>query len=110
LNQWHIWRYLDTANGKSTSNLCCHAKICWGKEAVVGADAVKLHGATCKIIEKSLRIQDGFIIAIFEHVKGNGKVAYSHKQHIKTEAWYAHICLLAHNTDKVVSADSSMGG
>jgi hypothetical protein len=103
LNRWHVQRYLDTANGKSTSNLRCHVKICWGKEAIAGADAAKLHGAACKIIEKSLRMQDGSITAMFEHVKGNGKIAYSHKQHTKTGAWYARVCLLAHNADKVVS-------
>ncbi len=79
LNQWHIWRYLDTADEKSTSNLCCHAKICWGKEVVVGADAAKLHGAAHEIVEKSLRMQDGSITAMFKHVKGSGKVTYSHK-------------------------------
>jgi hypothetical protein len=105
LNQWHVWRYLDTANRKLTSNLYHHAKICWGEEAVAGADAAKLHGAAYKIIEKLLRMQDGSIIAMFKHVKGNGKVAYSHKQHIKTRAWYTRVCLLTHNADKVVSAE-----
>jgi hypothetical protein len=56
LNWWHIQRYLDIADGKSTSNLHHHAKICWGEEAIAGANAEKLHGATCKIIEKSLRM------------------------------------------------------
>jgi hypothetical protein len=105
LNWQHVWRYLDTANGKSTSNLYCHVKICWGEEAVAGADAAKLHGATCEIIEKSLRMQDGSITAMFKHVKGNGKVVYSHKQYTKTGAWYAHVCLLAHNANKVVSME-----
>jgi hypothetical protein len=86
LNQWHVWRYLDTADGKSTSNLCHHVKICWGKEAVAGTDAAKLHSVACEIIEKSLRMQDGSFTTMFEHVKGNGKVAYSHKQHTKTGA------------------------
>jgi hypothetical protein len=103
LNQQHIWRYLNTANGKSTSNLHHHVKICWGKEAVAGADAAKLHSATHKIVKKSLRMQDGSITAMFKCVKGNGKIVYSHKQHTKTGARYARICLLAHNADKVIS-------
>jgi hypothetical protein len=52
----------------------------------VGADAAKLHGAAHKIIKKSLRMQDGSITTMFERVKGNGKVAYLHKQHTKTGA------------------------
>jgi hypothetical protein len=42
---------------------------------------------------------------MFERVKGNGKVAYSHKQHTKTGAQYTYVCLLAHNADKVVSME-----
>jgi hypothetical protein len=105
LNQWHIQRYLDMANGKSTSNLRHHAKICWGEKAIVGADAAKLHGAAHKIIEKSLRMQDRSITTMFECVKGNGKIVYSHKQHTKTRAQYTCVCLLAHNADKVISAE-----
>ena len=34
-----VRRYLDTGDAKSTSNLCKHAKICWGEEAVAAAAA-----------------------------------------------------------------------
>jgi hypothetical protein len=105
LNRRHVRRYLDTADGKSTSNLRRHAKVCWGEEAVAGADAAKLHGAAREIVEKSLRMQNGSITAMFERVKGDGKVTYSHKQHTKTGARYARVCLPAHNADKVVSAE-----
>jgi len=46
---------------------------------MAGVDAVKSHGAAHEIIEKSLRMPDGSITAMFEHVKGRGKVMYSHK-------------------------------
>jgi uncharacterized protein YbaA (DUF1428 family) len=79
----------------STSNLHRYAKICWGKKAVVGADATKSHGAAHEVVERSLEIPDGSITAMFECVKGKGKgkVMYSHRQHTKTEAQYALICL-----------------
>lgn len=93
MNWWHVQRYLDTADGKSTSNLHCHAKICWGERAVAGADAAKSHDTACEIVGKSLRMPDGSITAMFECVKGKGKVTYSHKQHTKTEAWYTLICI-----------------
>jgi hypothetical protein len=49
-----------------------------------------------------LRMRDGSITAMFEHAKGNGKVIYSHRQHTKTEARYALICLPAHMLIKSV--------
>jgi len=88
-NRRHVRRYLDTADGTSTSNLRRHAKICWGKEAVAAADAAKLHGAAREVVEKSLGMPDGSITAMFERIKGNGIVTYSHKQHTKAEARYA---------------------
>jgi hypothetical protein len=96
LNRRHVRRFLDTADGKSTSNLRRHAKICWGEEAVAGADVAKTHGSAREIVEKSLRMPNASITAMFERVKGKGKVAYSHKQHTKTEARYAFICLAAY--------------
>ncbi|KAI0270918.1 hypothetical protein BGY98DRAFT_883170, partial [Russula aff. rugulosa BPL654] len=88
-NRRHVRRYLDTADGTSTSNLRRHAKICWGEEAVAAADAAKLHGAAREVVEKSLGMPDGSITAMFERIKGNGIVTYSHKQHTKAEARYA---------------------
>ena len=75
------------------SNLRCHGKNCWGEKAIAAADATGLHGAACEIIDKSLRMLNGSIIAMFERVKGRGKVTYSHQQHTKTEARYVPICL-----------------
>lgn len=99
MNWRHVRRYLDTTDGTSTSNLHHHAKICWGEEAVAGADAAKSHGATREIVERSLEMPDGSLTAMFERVKGKGKVTYSHRQHTKTEARYALVCLPVHNAD-----------
>ena len=96
MNRRHIRRYLDTADGKSTSNLRHHAKLCWGDEVVTGADATKSYGAAREIVGKSLGMPDGSITAMFERVNGNGKVTYSHRQHTKTEAQYALICIPVH--------------
>lgn len=105
MNRRHVRRYLDTTDGKSTGNLRRHAKICWGEEAVAAADAAKLHGAAREIVEKSMRMPDGSITAMFERLKGSGKVTYSHKQHTKAEARYAPVCLPIHILIKFVSAE-----
>lgn len=58
----NVWRYLDTSDAKSSSNLRWHAKICWGEEAVEVASQTKdVHMAWD---------------------------AYSHRQHTKTESQY----------------------
>jgi hypothetical protein len=105
MNWRHVRRYLDTADGKSTSNLRRHAKICWGEEAIAGADAAKSHGAAHEIVEKSLGMPDGSITAMFERVKGKGKVTYSHKQHTRTESRYALIDLPIHMLISVISTE-----
>ena len=38
INGRMVCRYLDTGDAKSASNLCKHAKICWGEEVVAAAD------------------------------------------------------------------------
>jgi hypothetical protein len=91
MNWRHVWRYLDTADGRLTSNLRCHAKICWGEEAITGADATKSHCVAHENVEKSLRMLDGSITAMFEHIKGKGSVTYSHRQHTKTESRYVMV-------------------
>lgn len=62
----------------------------------MAADAAKLHGAAREIVEKSMRMPDGSITAMFERLKGSGKVTYSHKQHTKAEARYAPVRLPIH--------------
>jgi hypothetical protein len=91
MNWRHIQRYLDTADERLTSNLCHHVKICWGKEAITGADAAKSHHVACEIVEKSLRMLDGSITAMFKCIKGKGSVTYLHRPHTKTESWYVMV-------------------
>jgi len=102
MNRRHVQRYLDTADGKSTCNLRRHVKVCWGEEAVAGADAAKSHGAAREIVAKSLRMPDGSITAMFERVNGKGTVMYSHRQHTSTEARYALICIPVHMLIKLL--------
>ncbi|KAF8483373.1 hypothetical protein DFH94DRAFT_792251 [Russula ochroleuca] len=64
----HVRRYLDTSNGKSTSNLCHHAKICWGDDAVAGPSA---------------KFRFKFVLML--QVSFKKLLMYSHKQHTKTE-------------------------
>jgi hypothetical protein len=104
----HVRRYLDTSDWKSTSNLRRHAKICWGEDAVEGADAANTHGAAREVVEKSLRMPNGSITTMFERVKGNGKVTYSHKQHTRTEARYVLICLRVHVLIKSMVASAEI--
>jgi hypothetical protein len=85
-----IPRYLDKKDAKSTSNLCKHAKSCWGEAAVQAVDQAKnVTEARDKIVTGILC--DRSITASFEqHHKG--KVTYLHCQHTKTEARYATAC------------------
>ncbi|KAF8805668.1 hypothetical protein BYT27DRAFT_7258037 [Phlegmacium glaucopus] len=62
-----VRRYLDTGNAKSTSNLCKHAKICWGDEAVAAADNTKSIQAAREALENMVSVT-------------------SHHQHTTTEA------------------------
>jgi hypothetical protein len=87
----HVQRYLDTSDGKSTSNLRRHAKICWGEDGVAAVDAAKTHAAAREVVEKSLGMLDKSITAMFERVRGNMQVTYSHRQHTKMEVRYAII-------------------
>ena len=96
MNRRHVWRYLDTTDGKSTGNLRCHARVCWGEEVMAGADATKSHHVACEVIGKSLTMPNGSITAMFECVGGKGAVTYSCQQHTKTEAWYVLICIPVH--------------
>ena len=69
-NGWMVHRYLNTGDAKSTSNLCKHAKICWGEEAVAAADNMRGVQAVQEALEK-LKLVDGSITAAFEQVAKN---------------------------------------
>ena len=44
--------YLDTSDVKSTSNLCKHAKVCWGEEMVAAADQTRDLDAAHEALKK----------------------------------------------------------
>ncbi len=79
-----VWRYLDTSDAKSTSNLRKHTKKCWGNEIVATADKAK---TTKEVWDTTVKgyLDPQSITAAFEW-KGKGKVTYSYRQHTKTEA------------------------
>ena len=79
--------YLDTGDAKSTGNLCKHAKVCWGEETVAAADQTRHVEAAHEALKKR---KDGSITEAFERV-ARGKVSYSHRQHMMTEAQCAFL-------------------
>ena len=79
-----VRRFLDKWDAKSTSNMCKHAKKCWGDMVVTSADSTKnANEVRAPTVMGALNPQ--LIMAAFEW-KGKGKVKYSHRQHTKTEA------------------------
>ena len=81
-----VCQYLDIGDVKSMSNLCKHAKICWGEEAVAAADNMQDVRAAREALGK-LKSVDRSITAAFEQV-AKSKVTYSHHQHTTTKAQY----------------------
>jgi hypothetical protein len=79
-----VCQYLDTGDAKSTSNICKHAKICWGEEAVSAADNTRDVRAAREALSK-IKLVDSSITAAFKRV-AKDKVTYSHRQHTATEA------------------------
>src|SRR5882724_11896822 len=79
-----VWRFLNTKDSTSTSNLRKHVKSCWGKDALevgmAAGTAKDAHESVVKEIKGS-----GSITAAFKR-KGKGKVTFSYCQHTKTEA------------------------
>jgi hypothetical protein len=76
-------RYQDKGDKNFTSNLRKHAKICWGADAVVAADATHdVDAARVALIKSGVR--DGSITAEFQRM-GKGKVSFSTRQHTRTE-------------------------
>jgi hypothetical protein len=86
-NGRYVHRYLDTSDSKSTSNLRKHAKICWTEDIVALADKTKDVKAAREALG-NLKNVDASITAAFQRI-AKSKVSYSHRQHTKTEAWYA---------------------
>ena len=81
-----VHHYLDTGDAKSTSNLCKHAKICWGEDIVGDADKTKEVHVAREALTK-MKSANGSITDTFERV-AKAKVTYRHRQHTTTEAWW----------------------
>lgn len=82
----NVWRYLDTPDKNSTSNLQKHAKRCWGEEAVAKAYMAATAADVCKSgILASGQFSQG--INVMLQCTGKGKVTFSHRQHTATELW-----------------------
>ena len=80
----HVRRYLDTGDVKSTSNLRCHAKVCWGSEAIDAASETKDVYAARDAMAK-VTPRDRSLTAVFEHIGKKDRVTYSHRQHTFAE-------------------------
>ena len=85
-NSRYVYRFLDKGDANSTSNLLCHARICWGDAEVKAATATSDVEAARKVLAKT-KLEDGSILAKFQHI-GKSKVTYRHTQHTTTEARY----------------------
>ncbi|KAF8258464.1 hypothetical protein EI94DRAFT_1429440, partial [Lactarius quietus] len=80
----YVRRFLYTGDASSTSNMCRHAKICWGDETVTAADSTgSLHLAHLTLATK--KKGSGSITSAFEQV-GKGKIMYSQHAHTRLEA------------------------
>jgi len=65
----------------------CHAKVCWGVEAIEAADGTQDKKAALRALE-NLETNNGSIVAAFQQV-GKRKPIYNLSQHTKTKARYA---------------------
>ena len=79
-----VWRFLDTGDQVSTSNMHWHAAWCWGTDLVQEAyDAKTKNGVEIDGIRNGIanakRLKDGTITTSFK-LKGKGKPTYSMQQ------------------------------
>jgi hypothetical protein len=85
-----VRRYLDTSDRNSTGNLRKHARLCWGEDILLGADACGDIDTTREALGKAKKLKDGSITTAFER-KGKGKVTFSHRQHDKPQTRFVII-------------------
>ena len=78
-NGQDVHRFLDTADAKSTSGLCRHAKNCWDTDAVEAADGTCDLESAHLVLTKT-KLCDGSITTQFKHI-GKEKITFSHHQH-----------------------------
>lgn len=79
-------QYFDKGDVKLTSNLCWHAKMCWGEETVTLADNTRNANTAHEALSHNPKL-DGSITSVFQHM-AKGNIMYSHRQHTKLEAWH----------------------
>lgn len=79
-----VRRYLDTSDRNSTGNLRKHARLCWGDETVLSADACGNKNTVRDGLAKANKLKNGSIAVAFER-KGKGKITFSHRQHTNAE-------------------------
>ena len=85
-----VWRYLDTGNKGSTSNLRKHVKSCWGEDTLtVVSDAANLDIVRDAVKKCTI---NSTITAAFEQ-KGKGKTTYSTQPQTKVEIRLELDCL-----------------
>ena len=86
-----VWRFLDTGNRKSTSNMHKHAKQCWGEGVVSEVDQAKASSLDLSAIQAGLaaakKLRDGSIMASFER-KGKGKHLFHTPAHLHQNTVY----------------------
>ncbi len=82
----NVWRYLDTGDSKSTSNLRRHAKGCWGEEAITAADRAEDADAA-RMVLRDRGAQNSSITSAFQRI-GKAPMMYSNHQLTKTETQY----------------------
>ncbi|KAF8263852.1 hypothetical protein EI94DRAFT_1595471, partial [Lactarius quietus] len=91
----YVQRFLYTGNASLTSNMCQHAKICWGDEMVTTADSMgSLHLAHLTLSKK--KKGSGSITLAFKQV-GKGKIMYSQCTHTRLEACAEFMCWVTEN-------------
>ncbi len=77
-----IYCYINMKDASSTRNLLCHAKLCWGKEALAAAKEARDLDEIWDKIVGSIK-KNGSITATIKH-KGKGET-YSHRLFTKIE-------------------------
>ena len=71
-----------------------HAKSCWGDEAWIAANECQNASEAREKVTSPIA-KSGSIMAVFNRVKGKGKITYSHRMHTKMETkcitWYSSL-------------------
>ena len=57
-----MYQFLDKGDVNLTSNLLCHARVCWGDAEVKAATATSDVEAACKVLAKT-KLEDGSVRA-----------------------------------------------